>query len=137
MLSRLAVSSQSSGVCLPQIWRNDQVRERFADDFTEWVAERSFRRRIEVHDTPLMIDGDDAIERRFEDRRLTRFAAPERSLSLFAIRDVVDDNERRRAAAEVQRMRSDLDIDQSAVPQTMPPLAGQLKIGTATAHVLQ
>src|SRR5712664_2530900 len=57
--------------------RDDEPGEILPQHFFARVAEGLLRRRIEFDHTALCVDGDEAIERRFDNRALAQFTGPE------------------------------------------------------------
>src|SRR3979490_2719839 len=61
------------------------------DDFMGGISEQSFGRAVEGLHVTASIDDHDAIHGGFDDRAPTRFAAPQRLLDAFLLRDVPRD----------------------------------------------
>ena len=57
--------------------RNDELGEILSQHFFARVAEGLLRCRVEFDHTAFCVDGDEAIERRFDNRALAQFAGPE------------------------------------------------------------
>src|SRR4029077_14225383 len=68
-VARSEVVRQAPAVLLPQARRYDQFGYVRAQHVRSVVAEDSFRGRVELHDLPFVVDGDDAVEGRVQDRR--------------------------------------------------------------------
>jgi hypothetical protein len=77
-------AAHSVAMPAPEMRRHDQFAHFPAERFGAGVAERLFRRRIEINDASLMIDGDDAVERGFENGGPGRLAQPQRSVGRAA-----------------------------------------------------
>ena len=67
-LSRGQVVGQAAPVAVTEGGRHDQLAELAADRLAPRVAEGPLGGRIELQDLPRMVHGDDAIERRVQDR---------------------------------------------------------------------
>ncbi len=59
---------------LTQRWRHDDFTHFAPDDIVARVTKHDFRRRIEIDDLSLVINGHDRIERSSQNRRLAGFA---------------------------------------------------------------
>ena len=66
---------------LAQGWGDNQFGQFLADNRGSPVPKSLFRLRVKFDDISRMIDGNYGIERRIEDRRLTRLAVMERCFS--------------------------------------------------------
>src|SRR5262245_12949774 len=57
---------QTEPVALAQLRRDDQIGHLASDGRIAAVAKHPFRRRIKIEDPAFVVDGDDPIERSFE-----------------------------------------------------------------------
>src|SRR4029077_17228925 len=88
-LARGEVTGEASTMRFPQTRRNDQIHHGRAERLLARHAECSFRSRVEFDDPSLMVDGDEAVQRRFEDRALDAFTPVKLLRRLLAIGDVL------------------------------------------------
>ena len=88
--TRGALARQAGPVLLAQGRRHDQLCQLAAQRLGARVSEHALGRRVELGDPPLVIDGDDRVERHAEDVRLARLAAPQRLLRLLAAGHILD-----------------------------------------------
>src|SRR5438105_1654465 len=68
-----------------QGWRDDEFGQGLAEDFITPVTEDSLRCRVEFPNESFLVNGDDAVHGRFQNRPAARFALDERGLSLLAL----------------------------------------------------
>ncbi len=69
---------------LPQGRRDNGVRQELAHNLIPGIAEGSFSGGVELYDSPFVVDGDDAIECRVQDRGLARLTLLQRCVALRA-----------------------------------------------------
>lgn len=105
----------------------EDFRRPGAENLAAGVAEDILRGPVELGDPALVVDRDDRIQRRFEDRMLTRFGFVERACKLGGLRRLaVDQGQAGRLAgvrgADEEQRRADIDqLGRRAVPQLAWP----------------
>ena len=87
------VVGQAPVVPLPQGRRDDQFGHLPSQHVGPPIAEHPLSSRIELHDLAPVVDGDDGIEGRLQDRRLASLALPKSELGLALLRHVTKDED--------------------------------------------
>ncbi len=126
---------QPAPVTLAKALGNDEGGELSAQHVLAAMLEDGLRRRVELEDPPLVVDGDDAVDRPAQDRRLLGLALLDRLQRPLAFGDIQGRHQHGAAAVEFQGMRNDVDVDHPPVLAAVAPLTGQLEPGALSCRI--
>jgi len=86
--ARSQVAGKASTMGVPQTGRNDQFHHVHSQHLVTRESERCLRGRVEFKDPALVVHGDDAVQRRFQDRALEGFTSAKFFTLAFLCRDI-------------------------------------------------
>src|SRR5213078_2065116 len=84
------VTGEPGAVLVAKARRDDHLDHLAADDLVGLVPEGPLGGRVEFEHAPVVVDRDDAIERRLEDRSMPRLSLAHRSLGAAALDELAD-----------------------------------------------